>query len=134
MGEAGGLLTEVIHTKSQTGGHFTIVDAAMNDLIRPCLYEAYHEICPVKLTDRPLVITDVVGPICETGDFLGLSRKLNEPLPGELLLIKNVGAYGFSMASNYNSRPRAAEVLVSDREVKVIRKRETLESLWQFEV
>lgn len=133
VGEVGGLLTQVIHTKSQADRHFTIVDAAMNDLIRPCLYEAYHEICSVKSSDRPPVVTDVVGPVCETGDFLGLGRKLNDPSAGELLLVKNVGAYGFSMASNYNSRARAAEVLISDREVKIIRRRETLESLWQFE-
>lgn len=134
IGNVGVLITRVIHIKQNRERHFTIVDAAMNDLIRPSLYEAHHDIVEVVSKNQDKVLTDVVGPICETGDFLGLNRMLENPTPGDLLLIKTAGAYGFTMASNYNSRPRAAEVLVSEDQVKVIRRRETLESLWAEEV
>ncbi|NBX67970.1 MAG: diaminopimelate decarboxylase [Proteobacteria bacterium] len=134
VGAAGVLLTTILGTKKHKNRHFTIVDAAMNDLIRPCLYEAYHEIVPVKAKAAPEVITDVVGPVCETGDFLGLSRTLASPSSGELLFIKNAGAYGTTMSSNYNARPRCAEVLVSGNEVTVIRRRESVAELWHHEI
>lgn len=134
IGEAGGLLTQVIHVKKNRERHFTIVDAAMNDLIRPSLYEAHHEIVPAQLRSGLEVTTDIVGPVCETGDFLGLGRRLSEPAAGDLLLVKTAGAYGSVMSSHYNSRPRIAEVLVSGKEVTVIRKRETFEDLWKNEL
>ena len=134
VGNSGALLTTVLGTKEHKNRHFTIVDAAMNDLIRPCLYEAYHEIVPVREKTASEVVTDIVGPVCETGDFLGLSRTLGSPDSGELLLIKNSGAYGTTMSSNYNSRPRCAEVLVSGNEVTVIRRRESLNDLWHHEI
>jgi len=134
VGNAGGILTRVIHVKKNKARHFTVVDAAMNDLIRPCLYEAFHEILTVRNNHDDKVITDVVGPVCETGDFLGLGREIATPKSGDLLLVKTTGAYGSSMASNYNTRPRAAEVLVSGTSVKLIRKRESLESLWELEL
>ncbi|MFM8314570.1 MAG: diaminopimelate decarboxylase, partial [Deltaproteobacteria bacterium] len=125
VGEAGGLLTQVIHTKKNRERHFTIVDGAMNDLIRPSLYEAYHEIVPVRLKTANEVVTDIVGPVCETGDFLGLGRKISEPEVGDLLLVKTAGAYGAVMSSHYNSLLRIAEVLVSGKQVTLIRKRES---------
>jgi diaminopimelate decarboxylase len=134
IGNAGGLLTRVIHTKENKKRHFTIVDAAMNDLIRPCLYEAFHQILSVRESKEDKVITDVVGPVCETGDFLGLGREISAPKSGDLLFVKTTGAYGASMASNYNARPRAAEILVSGDKTKIIRRRETLESLWELEL
>ncbi len=134
IGNAGALVTEVIHLKQNRTRHFTIVDAAMNDLIRPCLYKAHHDIVPVEERDRSLILTDVVGPICETGDFLGLDRYLPESMAGDLLMIKTAGAYGSTMTSNYNTRPRVAEVLVSGQEVKLIRRRESLTELWQHEI
>ncbi|MFM8315754.1 MAG: diaminopimelate decarboxylase [Deltaproteobacteria bacterium] len=133
IGNAGVLLTEVIHTKVNREKHFTIVDAAMNDLIRPSLYDAYHSMGHVKTKNGPDCITDIVGPVCETGDFLGLGRTMVEPIPGDLLFIRSAGAYGFSMASNYNQRPRSAEVVVSDHKFWLIRKRESFETLWQQE-
>ena len=108
--------------------HFAIVDAAMNDLMRPALYEAYHEI--VAVDERPTLAKryDIVGPICETGDFIGFARDLAIE-EGDLLALLSAGAYGMSMASNYNSRPRAAEVLIDKNEIHLIRERETLGSL-----
>ena len=107
-----------------------IVDAAMNDLIRPAFYDSYHAIWPVKKrAGESSYIADVVGPICETGDFLARDREMKKPKPGDLLAVMSAGAYGFSMASNYNSRPRAAEVLVKGREWAVVRRREELEDL-----
>lgn len=134
IGDAGALLTTVLVTKEHQGRHFTVVDAAMNDLIRPCLYDAYHEIISLKEKSDSTRLTDVVGPVCETGDFLALSRKLSDPKEGDLLLVKNCGAYGTTMSSNYNSRPRSAEVLISGHDVKLIRRRETLTDLWQHEL
>jgi len=138
VGNAGILLTEVQYTKVNSGGEkekrFIIVDAAMNDLARPTLYGAYHEIQPVKQTDAPLQVVDVVGPICETGDFMGRDRELPRVQQGDLLAIMSSGAYGFTMSSNYNSRPRAAEVLVDDDEVHIIRRREDYDDLIRGEV
>ena len=128
---AGALLTRVLYIKANDEHKFAIVDAAMNDLLRPSLYGAYHQIVPVAADDRrPLTDDwDVVGPVCETGDFLARDRELPTLEPGELLLVLDAGAYGMSLASNYNSRPRPAEVLVDGSRVTVIRKRETIRDL-----
>ncbi|EGV34893.1 diaminopimelate decarboxylase [Neisseria weaveri] len=126
VGNAGTLLTRVEFVKQGEEKNFIIVDAAMNDLMRPSLYEAYHHIEAVEPRGSEAVEADVVGPICETGDFLGKDRKIACEA-GDLLAIRSAGAYAMSMASNYNTRNRAAEVMVADGEVKLIRKRETLE-------
>jgi diaminopimelate decarboxylase len=112
-----------------------VVNAAMNDLIRPSLYNAYHEIVPVVRTDASEnAPCDVVGPICESGDFLGRGRDLPALEPGELVAVLDAGAYGMSLASNYNSRPRAAEVLVDGRSARLIRRRETLKDIMRDEI
>lgn len=133
VGNAGILVTEVQYTKVNSSGEtekrFVIIDAAMNDLTRPSLYGAFHEILPVQNTDREQHEVDVVGPICETGDFMARDRLLPDVEPGDLLVIMSCGAYGFSMSSNYNSRPRAAEVLVSGDQIHLIRKREDYDDL-----
>jgi diaminopimelate decarboxylase len=129
VGRAGMLLTRVLYRKQNEVKHFTIVDAAFNDLMRPALYGSYHPIRPVRRDGRPIQRTDVVGPICETGDFLARDRALPLSEPGALLAVGAAGAYGASMSSNYNTRPRAAEVLVSGTSVQVVRARETLEHL-----
>jgi diaminopimelate decarboxylase len=134
VGNAGILVTQVLYTKEEGEKHFIIVDAAMNDLIRPSLYGSYQRIQPVKLSDRPQVVADVVGPICESGDFLAKDRSLPKAAAGELLAVMSAGAYGFSMSSNYNSRPRAAEVLVAKDRFYVIREREDYEDLIKGEV
>ena len=132
-GNAGILVTEVQYTKINTGGEqdkrFVIVDAAMNDLTRPSLYGAYHEIIPVIQNDEGMDMVDIVGPICETGDFMAKDRMLQKVHQGDLLAIMSSGAYGFTMASNYNSRPRAAEVLVRGDRFHTIRSREKYEDL-----
>jgi len=128
-GNAGILLTRVIYTKENAGKNFIIVDAAMNDLARPGLYGSYHEIRHVRESGRRRIKADVVGPICESGDFLARNRTMPRAEPGELLAVMSAGAYGFTMSSNYNSRPRAAEVMVSGGEFRVIRKRETMAGL-----
>jgi len=110
------------------------VDAAMNDLVRPSFYNSYHAIWPVTSRERPLVKADVVGPVCESGDFLAQGRQLPEFAPGELLSIMSAGAYGYVMSSNYNSRVRPAEVLVRGHEYHVVRQRETFEDLIRGEV
>ncbi len=137
-GNGGILVTEVQYTKVNTGGSetksFVIVDAAMNDLARPSLYGAYHDIVPVKLQGREQQQVDVVGPICETGDFLARDKQLEKVEQGDLLAVMSSGAYGFSMSSNYNSRPRLAEVLVSGERFDIIRRRETYEDLIKGEV
>ncbi len=135
-GNAGILLTEILYRKVRTQRDFLIVDAAMNDLIRPSLYESHHEIVPVqKVKNGKNKKTDVVGPICETGDFFAQDRSLPLHLnQGDLLAILSAGAYGFSMASNYNSRPRVAEVLIQNGTPKLIRERETYEDLIRGEV
>jgi len=131
VGNAGILVTRVLYQKDGEAKRFIIVDAGMNDLIRPSLYSAYHEIRPVSesLLHRPKHAVDVVGPVCESGDFLAKDRTLPEVRPGDLLAVMSAGAYGFVMASNYNSRPRVPEVLVRDAEVHVIRTRETYDDL-----
>jgi diaminopimelate decarboxylase len=129
VGSAGALLTRVLHRKQSPQKEFMIVDAAMNDLIRPSLYQAHHEILPLRQNSLPPVTVDVVGPICETGDFLAKNRQLANALPGDYLAIMTAGAYGFAQSSNYNSRPRAAEVLVDGSNWRIIRRRETFEDL-----
>jgi len=126
---AGILLTRVLYRKRTGEKEFLIVDAAMNDLIRPALYESYHDIVPVKQTRGPLVTADVVGPVCETGDFLARGRQIPQTAPGDLLALLAAGAYGFVLSSNYNARPRAAEVLVEGDCFTVIRDRETCPDL-----
>ena len=128
-GNAGILLTRVEYLKQTPARHFAIVDAAMNDLQRPALYAAWHDIIPVQSrTDIGAAHYDVVGPVCETGDFLGKDREL-ALAEGDLLAVRSAGAYGFTMSSNYNSRPRAAEVMVDGDRFHVIRERETLQDL-----
>ncbi|MBI2337356.1 MAG: diaminopimelate decarboxylase [Deltaproteobacteria bacterium] len=129
LGNAGVLLTQMLYQKNRDDKTFLIVDAAMNDLIRPAFYKSYHQILPLQERVRPEIVADIVGPICESGDFLALDRKTPSYAPGEYMAIMSAGAYGFVMGSNYNSRPRAAEVLVKDEKYFVIRKRETLEDL-----
>ena len=128
---AGLLLTRVTYRKRNDAKQFLIVDAAMNDLMRPSLYGAHHEIVPVLLdpSRTKLAQFDVVGPVCETGDFFARHRELPEVAEGDLLAILDAGAYGMSLSSNYNTRPRAAEVLVDGRHVRVIRKRETMRDI-----
>ena len=134
VGPAGSLLTRVIYRKQQGDKHFTIVDAAMNDLMRPVLYGSHHPMQAVTLDGAEQVVTDVVGPICETGDFFARDRSLPLQKAGALLSIGAAGAYGFTMASNYNTRPRAAEIMVDGDNYTVIRKRETVEQLLQNEI
>ena len=129
VGNAGILVTKTLYLKEGEDKEFVIVDAGMNDLIRPSLYDAYHRIEPVVKNKRETVLSDVVGPICESGDFLARGRELNRVKQGEYLAAMSAGAYGFSMSSNYNSRPRAAEVMVKGKEHFLIRKRETYEDL-----
>ena len=130
VGNAGILVTEVLYTKENGGKNFIIVDAAMNDLPRPGLYGSYHAIKPVRKQRRGKeVVADVVGPICESGDFLAKARELPPAAPGDLLSVMSAGAYSFSMSSNYNSRPRAAEVMVKGRTFSVVRARESYRDL-----
>jgi diaminopimelate decarboxylase len=133
MANAGILVTEVEFLKTNQGRHFAIVDAAMNDLIRPSLYQAWQDIIPVeKCSEVAEKNYDIVGPICETGDFLGKSRRLAIKA-GDLLAVRSSGAYGFTMSSNYNSRPKVAEVMVDDDKAYLIRARETHQQLWRGE-
>jgi diaminopimelate decarboxylase len=130
VGNAGILVTRVLYVKQTPMKNFAIVDAGMNDLIRPTLYDSHHEIWPLqKDKKRKPWVYDVVGPVCESGDFLAKDRYLPELRSGDRLALLSAGAYGFSMSSNYNSRPRAAEVMVKGGEFAVIRKRETCEDL-----
>jgi len=129
VGEAGVLLTRVLYRKRTLEKEFVVVDAAMNDLIRPTLYQSHHEIVAVRKTPRGTVVADVVGPVCETGDFLARGREIDNVLPGDLLAVCTAGAYGFVAASNYNSRPRPPEVLVEGGHWRVVRRRESLEDL-----
>jgi diaminopimelate decarboxylase len=133
MANAGILVTEVEFLKTNQDRHFAIVDAAMNDLIRPSLYQAWQAIIEVEEnTNAETQTYDIVGPICETGDFLGKGRELSIA-SGDLLAVRSAGAYGFTMSSNYNSRPRVAEIMVDGESHHVVRQRETLEHLWQGE-
>lgn len=129
VGNAGILVTRVVYTKKGSEKRFIIVDAGMNDLARPSLYGSYHAIKPVRNEGRQEITVDVVGPICESGDFLAKDRLMPEVKPGDLLAVMSAGAYGFSMSSNYNTRPRPAEVLASGSGFSVIRKRETVADL-----
>lgn len=136
-GNTGVLLTKVVGVKATPAKNFLIVDAAMTELLRPALYDAYHDILPEKArtmaSDRSKLY-DVVGPVCESSDVLGMDRKFTDPVAGELLFIRGVGAYGFTMASNYNSRPRVAEVMIEGDKAKLMRKREALSDLWREEI
>ncbi|MCB0405658.1 MAG: diaminopimelate decarboxylase [Bdellovibrionales bacterium] len=130
VGNTGVLLSQVLYVKRTPAKTFVIVDAAMNDLLRPSIYRSYHQIRAVKGDGvSRMENVDVVGPICETGDFLGLDRTLPELKPGDHVFVEGAGAYGFAMASNYNTRPRACEILVDKDHARVVRKRETLEQL-----
>ena len=131
---AGVLLTRVLGLKENRGKLFVIVDAGMNDLLRPSLYGAFHRIEPVTARERDTRRVDVVGPVCESGDFLARDRNLEVPEPGELFAVRDAGAYGFVMSSNYNMRPRAAEVLVERGELRLIRRRETFDDLVAAEI
>lgn len=133
VGNAGILLTKVLYTKKGVDREFLIVDAGMNDLMRPTLYDAYHHIIPVQKRRRRKTVADVVGPICESGDFLARQREMPAVRQGEYLAVMSAGAYGFSMSSNYNSRPRPAEVLVNGKDHYLIRKRETMRDLMRGE-
>ncbi|TES90177.1 MAG: diaminopimelate decarboxylase [Desulfobacteraceae bacterium] len=129
VGNAGILVTRVLFRKSGKVKEFVIVDAGMNDLMRPTLYDAFHAIEPVVATENKTITADVVGPICETGDFLALDRKIPDVKKGDLLVVMSAGAYGFTMSSNYCSRPKAAEVMVKDNRFHVVKARQNYEDL-----
>lgn len=134
VAQAGALVTRVLYRKKNGEKNFVIVDAGMNDLIRPALYQAHHEIVPVtSRRGAKKVVADVVGPVCETGDFFARDRELEGVREGDLLAILDAGAYGVSLSSNYNSRPRPAEVMVSGKRARVIRRRETMQDLLAVE-
>jgi diaminopimelate decarboxylase len=133
VGDAGSLLTRVIFVKEQAGRRFVIVDAGMSELIRPALYDAYHAVMPVRRRAGSPTVADLVGPICETGDFFARDRLLPPLERGDLVLLRGAGAYGASMSSGYNSRPLAAEVLVDAGSARVIRRRQALPDLWRDE-
>lgn len=129
VGPAGVLLTRVLYRKCTARKEFVVVDAAMNDLIRPSLYHSHHEIAPVRRNDLPPIVADVVGPVCESGDFLARDRKIANVAPGDYLAVMTAGAYGFVLASNYNSRVRPPEVLIEEGSFRVVRERESYEDL-----
>jgi diaminopimelate decarboxylase len=133
VGAAGVLLTRVLYRKTNGDKRFVVVDAAMNDLVRPSLYRAEHQIASVRKSARASETVDVVGPVCESGDFLARDRELPMVKPGELLAVLDAGAYGMTLASNYNTRPRPAEILVNGKIARVIRKRETIQDLLRLE-
>lgn len=128
-GNAGIFITKVLYLKKHSQKEFVIVDGGMNDLLRPSLYNAYHNVLPLRRTNRKKILADIVGPICESGDFLAKNRELNRLSQGDFIALMSAGAYGFSMSSNYNSRLKVAEVLVKDREFFVIRERERYNDL-----
>ena len=134
VGNAGILVSSVLYTKENGGKNFIIVDAGMNDLIRPSFYGSYHHIQPVIRRKREGLVADVVGPICESGDFLARERNLPRMERGEMIAVMSAGAYGFSMSSNYNARPRVPEVMVKDDQFYIIRKREEYADLTAKEV
>jgi diaminopimelate decarboxylase len=134
VGDAGVLLTRVLYVKRHQQKNFVVVDAGMNDLMRPTLYGSYHEIIPVRRRQADTLTADVVGPLCETGDFLAQDRAMPDVQPGDLLAILTVGAYGYVLASNYNTRPRPAEILIDGGRAELIRPRERLEDLMAGEV
>ena len=129
VGPAGVLLTKVLYRKKSPAKEFVIVDAAMNDLVRPALYKAHHEILPLNHLPEATIVADVVGPVCETGDFLARDRPMADVQPGEFMAVSAAGAYGFVQASNYNSRARSAEVLVRGDKWRIVRERETWDDL-----
>lgn len=129
VGNAGVLVTRVLYQKAGKGKKFIIVDAGMNDLMRPTLYNAFHAIEPIVRTQAALTVADVVGPICESGDFLAVDRNITETNAGDLLAVMSTGAYGFVMSSNYCSRPRVAEVMVKNNQYHVVKERETYQDL-----
>jgi diaminopimelate decarboxylase len=133
VAQAGSLVTRVLYVKESRGRRFIVADAGMNDLIRPPLYGAIHPIESVAAPRGSLITADIVGPICETSDFLARDMEIPEPSEGDLLAVRDTGAYGFAMASNYNFRPRAAEVLVGEGSFRIIRRRETFEDLIRLE-
>ena len=127
--EAGALLTRVLYRKRNGAKEFIVADAAMNDLLRPALYQAWHEIVPLRRTAHGTVVADVVGPVCESGDFLARDREMPNVMPGDGLAVLNAGAYGFVAASNYNARPRVCEVLVEGDKWRIVRQRESFADL-----
>jgi diaminopimelate decarboxylase len=133
VAEAGILVARVLYVKSSEQKNFVVVDTGMNDLLRPSLYGSYHGVLPVEQRARKTLVADVVGPLCETGDFLALARELPEVQPGEFVAVMTVGAYGYVLASNYNSRPRPAEVMVHGSQMELIRRRETQDDLMATE-
>ncbi len=134
VAQAGGLLTSVLYLKQNGSKTFLVTDAGMNDLIRPSLYQAHHEILPVREAPQEQQrIYDVVGPVCESGDFFARDRSMSEMRAGELAVLLDAGAYGMSLASNYNTRPRPAEILVEDGAARLIRRRETIADLLSLE-
>jgi diaminopimelate decarboxylase len=134
VAQAGALLTRVLYVKKNGKKTFVITDAGMNDLIRPALYQAHHEIAPVTARPGRKRLVDVVGPVCESGDFFARDRMLPELRAEDLLVILDAGAYGSSLTSNYNSRPRPAEVLIGGKSVRLIRRRETMDDLIRAEI
>ena len=134
VGNAGVLLARVLYVKRNPQKNFIVVDAGMNDLMRPTLYGSFHEIVPVERRSAETLTADVVGPLCETGDFLAQDRPMPDVQPGDLLAILTAGAYGYALASNYNTRPRPAEVLIDGERAEIIRARERLEDLMSGEV
>jgi diaminopimelate decarboxylase len=134
VGNAGILLTEVQYIKETETKTFVIVDGGMNDLIRPALYGSYQAIQPVMKNNAETIVADVVGPICESGDFFAKDREITRPKRGDLLAVMSAGAYGFTMASNYNSHPKPPEVLVDGDKYYVVRRRETLDDLINGEI
>jgi len=129
VGNAGLLVTRVLYTKKNRDKNFIIIDAGMNDMVRPSLYGAYQGVLPVQRRERPLITADIVGPICETGDFIAKDRRMPDFVQDDYIAVESAGAYGFTMSSNYNSRPRIAEVLVNGADWFVVRERETYEDL-----
>lgn len=129
VGNSGILVTKVLYLKKMKGKNFIVVDAGMSDFVRPGLYGAFHQIIPLRKTEVEEITANIVGPICESGDFLGENLKIRRPQLGSLLAVKDVGAYGFSMASNYNSRPRSPEIIVDNEKFFVARQRETYKDL-----
>ena len=134
VAQAGALLTRVLYTKQNGAKKFVITDAAMNDLIRPALYQAHHEIVPVIQSDRAVEVADIVGPVCESGDFFARDREMPEVKSGELVVLLDAGAYGMALASNYNTRMRPAEVMVEAGKARLVRRRETMDDLMGTEL
>jgi diaminopimelate decarboxylase len=134
VAQAGALLSRVLYTKQNGAKHFVILDAGMNDLIRPALYDAHHEVVPVMERERAMQVADIVGPVCESGDFFAHDREVAEMRAGELVALLDAGAYGMSQASQYNTRMRPAEVLIENGAARLIRTRETLEDVLACEI